>query len=802
MNDAVFYTFQRATGMRPNPQEFASRANSAINGAANAGDTMLLVHRTPSRYTTYFAVTKSAADANKGLELAHAYGARATKVDELPDEITQTPHIVKLKFRSSDFGADTQYGADPAEMARSLSNAMPDDSWVGFAIRQVTKQETRRNRPYVDHRIGPGSRHLSKTKSALVFSVYVGAQTRHEALNLARDIPDMMTGFDLAARPVTVSHVNRKAAKWFGVAIAVAAATVAAESMLDTMPEHVVNFGWLAAGLLTLLSLLGFVFGPPKRQVKRHLQQGFLPRPKSSPVFVRKPRKEGTKILRDNEGNQRIKTIKAFDGDYPLHKEAFLFEPTVFAPAGNPHGSSYAGAITASDREATPELTSSDGPIIGHTVQGTPVPIPASSLRYNTMIFGEPGSGKSVLLQGLWGWLCQERVNPSGLEHHPGSDSTLIAIETKGAGVEGYLSHSALHGDRAILVDALDYKTPAIDPFDFGDLSMREQSERIVSALKYAFDDGSIMGRSAESLRAVYPAALAAMHYRIVDEDWMGDDASHRRLSQPDVTEHDFAHALLMGQTPETFDAIMATLSTLADRLKREGDSDAYDEITEAVDDMGTLMQMTPSARRSHTEAPRNKIDVLRRMGYYFRPDRPVTNFETVLRKHQAVVINVGSNDHDQVIEDEQSKLLASLMVYNLRSAIQRVCSSWGAQGRSVSLLCDELSMLAGSNEEVLMWMRDQGRSYGVRMHHGSQFPAQLKQKLLENVFGYHTVATYTMGSSKPSEVVAHEFADDVTVEEIRNLEKHQLLMVTNVNDEIQPPVTVNVHNFNEDVSL
>src|SRR5699024_10650550 len=132
-----------------------------------------------------------------------------------------------------------------------------------FAIRQVTKQETRRNRPYVDHRIGPGSRHLSKTKSALVFSVYVGAQTRDEALNLARDIPDMMTGFDLAARPVTVSHVNRKAAKWLGVAIAVAAATVAAESMFDTMPEHVVNFGWLATGLLTLLSLLGFVFGPP-----------------------------------------------------------------------------------------------------------------------------------------------------------------------------------------------------------------------------------------------------------------------------------------------------------------------------------------------------------------------------------------------------------------------------------------------------------------------------------------------------------------------------------------------------------
>lgn len=802
MNDAVFYTFQRATGVRPNPQEFATRANAAINGAANSGPTSLIVHRTPGGYSTFFAVSESAARSKKGLELAQAYGARAKEVDQLPDSILSVPYIVKLVFRSAEHGIDTQYGADPAEMARGLSQAMPDESWVGFSVRRAKRMEITRNRRYVNHRMGANLRHVSKTKSAVVFSVYVGAQTRSEAITLARELPEMMTGFDIDARASSVTHINMKAAAALGLGVAAGALTKLAHAVFDQLPEPMVRAGWLVSGVLLAIAVFGLIVGSPKRKVYRRLQHGFLPQPPQPPALVRPPRNERSKWVKDSDGVPYEKRVKEFAGDYPLKKNTFLFEPTVFAPAGNPHGSSLAGAITASDRDVTPELAQAEGPIIGKTVHGTPVPIPASSLRYSTMIFGEPGSGKSVLLQGLWGWLCKERVNPSGLLHHPGADSALVAFETKGGGVEGYLSHSALHGDKAMLVDALDPETPAIDPFDFGDLTMGEQAERMVSALQYAFEDGSIMGRSAESLRAVYHAATVADYYQIAQEDWMGDEDSHRRFDQSHVTVHDYAHALLMGHTPEAFDAIMATLSTLADRCKRDHDMDAYLEIMSAVDDMSPLMQMTPSARRSHTEAPRNKVDVLRRMNYYMRPDRPTTNFENVLRNHLAVVINVGASADEQIIDDEQSKLLSGLLMYNLRSAIQRVCMSWDDQGRSLSVLCDEFSMLAGSNDDVLMWFRDQGRVFGVRMFFATQFPAQLSHNMRENVFGYHTVATYTMGSNTPSEVVAKELSEDVSGEEIRNLAKYHLLMLTNVDDEIQPPVTVVVHNFNEDVLL
>src|SRR5699024_2858302 len=204
-------------------------------------------------------------------------------------------------------------------------------------------------------------------------------------------------------------------------------------SMFTQVPEPVFRIGYLLAaimlgvGLFSLLSL-------PKRQVYRALHAGHLPRPSPPPTMVRSPRREHTKMVKEHGGSWHEKHISERPGGYPLAKECFLFEATVFAPAGNPHGSSMAAAVTTSDRDATPELINADGPVIGETSTGDIVPIPAHAMRNSTMIFGEPGSGKSVLTQGLWSWHCAERVNPSGRTDNPGAESTLIAFETKGNG--------------------------------------------------------------------------------------------------------------------------------------------------------------------------------------------------------------------------------------------------------------------------------------------------------------------------------------------------------------------------------
>src|SRR5699024_8626921 len=328
--------------------------------------------------------------------------------DELPESMVQVPYIAKLVFRSAESGYDTQYGADPADMARALSQSMPDDSWVGFSIRRAKRSEKNRNRKYVDHRLGTGVRHTSKTKSAVVFSVYVGAHSRHEALMLANELPTLMTGFDSHAKAVIVPQIKPKAVCNMAFAILAGIAIYVTSSMFTQVPELVFRIGYclaaiiLGLGLLSLLSL-------PKRRVYKALRSGHLPRPSPPPMWVRPPRREHTKMVKNTDGSSREKHIAEHPGGYPLAKECFLFEATVFAPAGNPHGSSMAGAVTTSDRDATPELINADGPVIGETSTGDIVPIPAHAMRNSTMIFGEPGSGKSVLTQGLWSWHCAER---------------------------------------------------------------------------------------------------------------------------------------------------------------------------------------------------------------------------------------------------------------------------------------------------------------------------------------------------------------------------------------------------------
>src|SRR5699024_2472675 len=133
----------------------------------------------------------------------------------------------------------------------------------------------------------------------------------------------------------------------------------------------------------------------------------------------------------------------------------------------------------------------------------------------------EPGSGKTNLLQGIWGWCCHQRVEPSGLPGHPGAENALIAFETKGGGEQGYLAQSALYGDKALLIDAMDESTPIIDPFMFPG-TPATKADRTVSAYAYAFTDGSVQDRSKESLAAVYQAAFTIKKYQLIDHLWTG----------------------------------------------------------------------------------------------------------------------------------------------------------------------------------------------------------------------------------------------------------------------------------------
>ena len=121
----------------------------------------------------------------------------------------------------------------------------------------------------------------------------------------------------------------------------------------------------------------------------------------------------------------------------------------------------------------------------------------------------------SSLVQSLFGWSLLERVSPSGKPGRPGRANTVIAIESKGEGAEGYRDWVEATGDEWALIEVADPASPVIDLFDVpradgrpGPASAADRAEFFVNAMTYAFPAGDIQGRARETLTAVLTAAL------------------------------------------------------------------------------------------------------------------------------------------------------------------------------------------------------------------------------------------------------------------------------------------------------
>lgn len=811
MSSIETFTFQRSTDSSSDPNTFTQRVNVSAAMATKKGHAALFAHRTASRFTGYYSMNAAAAGRSSGggagLELAQAFGSKVVADAELPGEMAESSAIATMRVASDEPGTSTQYGADPQEMARALSNSLPEDAWVGVSFRSSTPAERRNSRRYIEHRLGSKNpTHNSLRKDAVVLSVYAGAESMSEAKSVLDSLPSMMPGFDSDTKPVAV----RRAPIWAWPLMLLG---------LVLLTVWVIGFPWfhdlftadqvdavtdrfLIPGVgLTLLGTAGVagLIGSPVKKVRRALRRSMLPAPPRSPALVSKPREGRWVNTRDNDGTMNQSYKKPKNGSYPLNKSCFLFEATTFASMANPNGSSLAGAAVSSDRNVTPELAEAAGPVIGQ-VGETDVPIPAESLKFGLMVYGEPRSGKTVLLQGVWSWYCKERVEPSGLPGHPGENNTLIAFETKGGGEEGYLAHAGSRGDKALLIDALDASTPIIDPFAFPG-TPAAKADRTVSAYEYAFTDGSVQDRSKESLAAVYQAAFTIDKHRVIDHVWTGGDDTLRLFDREGITVHDYAHALLMGSGADAFDDLMDSLVTRGKNLGDDGKEDVAEEIADAVDVMRPIAEKSASARQTHTDAPRNKVNQIRNMRFWFDPDRKVRTFDQVLTEHRSIIINTGpSNRVDGEMDEGQTRLLTALLMYSLNRAIIRNCRDWAADGRYVSLFADELAMLAGSNDEVITGLRDQGAAFGVRLHFGSQFPEGLSPRLAKNLNSYYTVGSFKIPAVDSAETVARQFGNEVSAEELRSMAKYHVAMQTNVNSEVQPPVTVRAHNFNTDI--
>lgn len=785
------YQLMKTAKAKSNPTEsYLEKIGPAVVAASAKQPAAMIAHNDGENFDQYLSVGSRAAKSNAQIAVAKAYGSEAREA-EIPEAVKSYPAIATAKLRSDNIMIDTAMGASEAATAAVLAESLPESSWAAVSFRSPTSAERKRHGRWMGKRLGASTSHNSLRKNSRIITIYAGATAMGDALHAIESTVSAMPGFDMETKPTPVRRHTPKTPLWAVLSVASMGLLMGRDALteyghqiaepLGNVAENLLPYAWVPAALFATLMVFGIVFSP-HRAVRSALKRGSLPSPSTNAGRVVAPRDEKIeqRQVTMDDGTVRMKNekIRERKGTYPLNKKAFRADPTVFASLANPHGVSRSSSATA-HREATPELATAEGIVLGE------ISLPEGAMDYGTFIAGEPGSGKSVLMQGLFGYHCAKKA--------AGEQMSLIAFETKGGAadddpVEEYLAQSRAHGAACLRIDANDPKAPAIDVFAV-DGDAQAKAAYVVSILRYAFTGDAIGPRSAEALRAVYPAAYVWVDRRL-HETFTGAE-ENRRLVDESKSVHRIAHALVGAHGEQVFFDIIETMRA---HLTEHDDA----EVQAAVDSLRPMEEMTATQRRAYTEAPRNKLDDVNAMDYFFTPKRPKVTFADVITEDRSLIINTGQSPYG-LMDEEQKKVLTAMMLFALQQAINTYAGGFQKSGRRIGIFADELSMLVGTNTEIFNSLRNQGRAFGVRLFMATQFPAQLDNDVVETLANYHTVGTYVQQSQITSKFIAERMIPDVDESEIRGLDEYTLLFRTQVNGRQQPPVTTKVRNFQED---
>ena len=364
----------------------------------------------------------------------------------------------------------------------------------------------------------------------------------------------------------------------------------------------------------------------------------------------------------------------------------------------------------------------------------------------------------------------------------------MVCFDTKGDEVPVLNRWARLAGDRVHVVSVSDPSAWAVDMFALDPDPVRSAT-LFVDSMVYAFEAGSIMARSQETLTAVFAGGLAA-------DDAVCDLVPHLGPVRHPVR---LAHVLCGG-------AGEALAKDLFGALRSESVRRQDLAMLNVVERLKVLFEpFTSSGFRNATEAARNKIDALLKLRGWWDTDRRRMTWDRIISEHLSVVVDTGSGCRQTgsvMIDERSGNLLAGMLMFGLWTAMKRNCAGWREQNRWVSVYSDELAIQAATSSEPIAWMRDQGRSYGIRMRLATQRAEQLPQGVRDVFLTFPNLISYRQESVLAAKSVAENVSQgehDFTADDIRNLPPFTAVARLDVNRRLVPSFVVAVHNFEAD---
>jgi len=409
--------------------------------------------------------------------------------------------------------------------------------------------------------------------------------------------------------------------------------------------------------------------------------------------------------------------------------------------------------------------------------------ITVADKRAQFLVEGFIPTHNSRLVQSLFAHSGLERSAPSGRPGFTGSQNSLIAFESKGEGADAYVEWSKIVDDQALRIDFAGPGSIQLDILSIpGTADVRARA--VVNAMKYAFSDGSIQERSFDTLTQVLTAGFAVTP----------DVAAVAELPVG-MSPFFYANILLGGRGDAMGVALAGAIRSEVARLQLGEETD--------LGYAGAQLQAlysgkTPSQRSTFTDAPRSKVSaLLAAESWWGRPNK--ISWDRLLTEHRSVIINTGVTPDGFEADDTLVAQFSAMMMHTLYSAIKRCCSEWRETGRSVSLYADELKLLAGNTSTVITWLKDQGRSYGVRTVFATQYPEQLVPEVRNAVMGYGTLLAFSQSNPEVVKGLVADLSlsgDLWTGADVANLPAFETIVRASVGQQRQAPFTLSIRDF------
>lgn len=492
------------------------------------------------------------------------------------------------------------------------------------------------------------------------------------------------------------------------------------------------------------------------------------------------------------------------------------------------------GAMTQ-QAHPVPELLTHGGVYLGRDQTGRRAYILPEQLFGCVAIFGAAGRGKSVLTHGIMQWATSNRDSTDPKEWGP--DTRIIDFEMKDdSGVRVMnkyrqrkwpydRSRPNVHpenrhrqGNVSYLADP---NSPCPDMLGMLDgLNARETGTNVAAAMQRAFEPGDILNDSLDIIGTAMTIAVAVQRYCDTHDKVDGENPIIHRMHQ---MESQYPGA---GQAEPQRSPIGWCLMALAGSDGQASSARALGHVCRALALETRSVDMTLAAKAAEqlygrpdekghkisdqrildrTNASRNKVRQFMDCEHVFTARRGRITWDMVLRNpsdyHFVLCDRQMADGSVRRLPDRMNRILGKWMMYRLWNTVKRNCQDWRATGKHSMFVCDEVSLLADTDDTILREMKDQGRSFGWFTVFATQYPDQLPPLLLTSVMGYNTFISFDNSDPDMAEKTARRLTsrdgeDGWDAAAVQNLPLYTAAVRTRAGEQLQPAFIVNVENF------